>query len=251
MYNADTIKRMISNAVELEKDYLLKLRNGENVRVCISKGNRKIGRVMNVSLMPVMTCANCKECKFLCYDIKACNQYKNTVLPARMRNTVLAKYYRDEYFKQISDAMNRRRKNKYFRWHVAGDMMDADYFNRVIENAIAHPDFVIWTYTKNYAVVNAWVDAHGGIDAIGYRLQPNGDLTAYLKVAPNLNIMFSEWRGLEMVNPYHFPEFRVVFKDDAVKPDEKTNFYCSGNCDICKASGRGCLAGENVYCNEH
>ena len=51
-----------------------------------------------------------------------------------------------------------------------------------------------------------------------------------------------------MDNPYNFPEFRVVFKDDLVKP---VGFYCPGNCDICKVAGRGCIARETTYCNEH
>ena len=60
--------------------------------------------------------------------------------------------------------------------------------------------------------------------------------------------MFSEWRGMPMSNPHGMPEFKVVFKDDAEKP---RGFYCPGNCDICKNSKRGCVAGETVYCNEH
>lgn len=82
-----------------------------------------------------------------------------------------------------------------------------------------------------YHIVNTWCDANGR-DA----------------VPANLKIMFSEWRGMPMVNPYNFPEFRVVFKADAVKP---VGHYCPGNCDVCKAAGRGCVAGETTYCNEH
>lgn len=206
----------------------------DQIKMAISKGNRKIGRVMNVSLPPILTCANCSQCKYLCYDVKACLQYPNTVIDARIRNLSILIKDRDEYFHRIDEAMNRRRKNKYFRWHVAGDIVDVDYFDRMITNAKSHPDFIIWTYTKNYRVVNEWISAHGR-DAI----------------PANFHIMFSEWRGLEMINPYHMPEFRVVFKDDAVKPDPRENHYCPGNCDVCKAMHRGCVAGETTYCNEH
>lgn len=202
-----------------------------DIPLCISQGNRKIGRVMNVSLMPVMTCGNCKECKYLCYDIKACLQYPNTVIDARMRNTVIMRRDRNEYFRRIDAACSRRRKNKFFRWHVAGDIVDIDYFDNMVQIARNHPDFIFWTYTKMYHIVNAWCDANGR-DA----------------VPVNLKIMFSEWRGMPMVNPYNFPEFRVVFKSDAVKP---VGHYCPGNCDVCKAAGRGCVAGETTYCNEH
>lgn len=201
------------------------------IPMCISTNNRKIGHVMNVSLMPVMTCGNCKECKYLCYDIKACLQYPNTVIDARMRNTVIMRRDRSEYFRRIDAACNRRRKNKFFRWHVAGDIVDIDYFDNMIQIARKHPDFKFWTYTKMYHIVNEWCDVYGR-DA----------------VPSNLSIMFSEWRGMPMVNPYNFPEFRVVFKTDAVKP---VGHYCPGNCDVCKAAGRGCVAGETTYCNEH
>lgn len=206
-------------------------------RVAISYGNRKIGRVMNVSTAPVFTCGrNCAGCRGICYDIKACIQYRN-VTAARARNTAMSRKARQLFFDQIDAAMTRRRKNKYFRWHVAGNIQDADYLARMIENARRHPDFVIWTYTKQYHIVNEYVRTHGGSRAAA--------------IPGNMTIMYSEWRGLAMDNPYGFPEFRVVFKDDVVKPDPTKVFYCPGNCDWCKEHRRGCIVGETTYCNEH
>ena len=201
-----------------------------SIKMCISSGNRKIGRVMNVSLMPVMTCGNCKECKHFCYDIKACLQYPNTVIDARMRNTVLLLRDRDEYFHRIDVAISRRRINKFFRWHVAGEIVDIDYLSRTCDIARKHPDFVFWTYTKMYDTVNAFIDANGR-DAI----------------PSNFHIMFSEWKGLPMNNPYGMPTFSCHFPDEPV-PDA---FKCPGNCDICKATGRGCIAGETTYNDLH
>lgn len=225
MYKKESIKKVVTGLKDLISRYMGK--KADTIKMCISTGNKKIGRVMNVSLSPVLTCANCKECKYLCYDIKACLQYKN-VRDARARNTALLKLNRDLYFDTIDKAISRRRVNKFFRWHVSGDILDYDYFVRMVEIARKHPDFVFWTYTKNYKVVNMFLD----VDTL----------------PDNLHVMFSEWRGLEMQNPHNMPEFRVVFKDDAVRP---VGFYCPGNCDICKAINRGCLAGETTYCNEH
>ena len=228
MYSIETLRKVV---------FLMNTRgaeiNGipvEHVKLCISAGNRKIGRVMNVSLPPILSCANCAGCSKLCYDIKACMQYPNTVIDARMRNYSILTRDRDEYFRRIDAAMSRRRTNKYFRWHVAGDIVDRDYFDRMVENARRHPDFVIWTYTKNYRVVNHWCAEHGREN-----------------IPANFSVMFSEWRGMPMENPYGFPQFSVVFKDE-VKPQ---GFYCPGNCDVCKAAGRGCVVGESVYCMEH
>lgn len=234
MYSKESIKKVIS-LMNARRTYYAPIAI-DHIKMAISTGNRKIGRVMNVSLPPIMTCANCKECKYLCYDVKACLQYPNTVIDARIRNLSILMKDRNEYFNRIDAAMSRRRKNKYFRWHVAGDIIDVDYFDRMVENARKHSDFIIWTYTKNYAVVNEWIRQHGG----NKKALPD-----------NFTVMFSEWRGIEMVNPYKLPEFRVVFKSDAVKPDPKKVHYCPGNCDVCKALHRGCVAGETTYCNEH
>lgn len=229
-YSINSLRKLMKKATELINHYASL--PAEQIKICISKGNRKIGRVMNVSLLPIKTCANASGCHRICYDVKACLQYVN-VLDARVRNTVLAKYHRDEYFRRIEDAISRRRAHKFFRWHVAGDILDLDYFSRMVEIARSHPDFVFWTYTKNYAVVNEYVSTHGGSIAEA--------------IPSNLTVMYSEWRGMQMDNPFGFPEFRVVFKDE-VEPE---GFYCPGNCDICKASRRGCIASETVFCREH
>ena len=114
----------------------------ENIPMCISEGNKKIGKTLNVSLPPIMTCANCKECKYLCYDVKACLQYPNTVIGARVRNLVILLKDRDEYFNRIQDKLNRRKTNKSFRWHVAGDIIDYDYFDRMVNMAEKNPGFI-------------------------------------------------------------------------------------------------------------
>jgi len=230
-YSNNTLKKYIAKMNERISYYASQ--DVYKIALCISNGNEKIGRVMNVSLPPIITCANCKECKSICYDIKANMLYDN-VVDARARNLVILRKNRELFFQTIDQKMSRRRKNKYFRWHVAGDIIDMDYLERMIENARRHPDFTIWTYTKNYDVVNKWIAIHGK-DAM----------------PKNFTIMFSEWRGLPMDNAHNMPEFRVVFKDDAIKPDPKKVFYCPGNCDVCKENHRGCIAGETTYCYEH
>lgn len=207
----------------------------EEIKMCISDGNRKIGKVINVSLMPVITCGNCKECKGFCYDIKACLQYPDTVINARMRNTVLLYRDRDRYFSIIENRIARRRTNKFFRWHVAGDIIDLDYFSRMVEIARRHSDFIFWTYTKMYAIVNAYCDKYGKNS-----------------IPENLHIMFSKWDGLKMDNPYNFPVFACRMKDGNKDEMNWSEMYkCPGNCDICKKLSRGCLAGENTFADEH
>lgn len=235
MYKLESIAKVMRIAKETGSKYAAM--DPKDIKLCLSTGNRKIGRVMNVSLMPIVTCHNCSECKFFCYDIKACLQYPATVIDARMRNTILCKLDRDEYFHRIDEKMSRRRKNKYFRWHVAGDILDLDYFSRMVENTRKHSDFIVWTYTKNYTVVNEYCSIHGR-DAI----------------PENFHIMFSEWDGMELVNPYGFPVFTCKLKDGNKnhKPEYFDSLYkCPGNCDACKAGSLGCVGGMDTYCDEH
>jgi hypothetical protein len=132
----------------------------ELLKVAISAGNRKIGKVLNVSLPPMFTCGNCAECIKYCYDVKACLQYKNA-LNARARNLSILSRDFDGYFRQIRSRMSRRRVNKFFRFHVAGDMVSARYLDEVVKTARLFPEWIIWTYTKEFELVNEYVRTHG------------------------------------------------------------------------------------------
>ena len=45
--------------------------------MAISRGNSKLGKVPNISLPPVKSCGNCKQCAPDCYALKSYKQYKN------------------------------------------------------------------------------------------------------------------------------------------------------------------------------
>ena len=240
MYGKETLAKVVK-ALKVRVSYWT--RQGiENIKPCISAGNRKIGRVMNVSLAPIMTCANCKECKHLCYDIKACLQYFN-VLDARARNTALiwsGKGGREKYFSAIRAAISRRHKHKFFRWHVSGDIVDLEYFAEMVAIAKENPGFTFWTYTKAYFIVNEYVKRNGG--------------SIKAAIPENLVVMFSEWDGMPMINPFGFPIFSCKLKNgnkNRTAESFEQMYKCPGNCDICKESRRGCIGGENTYADEH
>lgn len=222
-YSLESLKKVVSALKNAMDKYMAM--PIEAIKLCISNGNRKIGKAMNVSLPPILSCGNCKECKHFCYDIRACLQYKN-VIDARVRNYVILLRDRDLYFSTIDKACTRRKANKMFRWHVSGDIIDLDYFFRMVEIARNHPDFIFWTYTKMYHIVNEYCDKYGKES-----------------IPANLSVMFSEWRGMEMVNPYGFGEFRALYENEEIP---ESTYYCPGNCDICKAARRGCIANEST-----
>lgn len=208
--------------------------------VTISKGNTKIGNVHNVSLAPIVTCGNCSHCSGFCYDIKAALFHTNSVVAARAMNTVIATEHRDAYFTYIRQYIKRRsgkRSHKFFRWHVGGEIIDFQYFAEMVKTAEMFPNWHFWTYTKMHGIVNLYVQKYGR-DAI-----PN-----------NFVIMFSEWDGMPLVNPYNFPVFTCKLKEGNKNHTAEyfdTLWKCPGNCNICKDLNRGCIAGETTYADEH
>ena len=217
-YSDKTIQKVISElSAEIEKYRFI-----NDIKLCISTGNKKIGRVLNVSLPPILTCANCSECKRYCYDIKACLQYKN-VRQARARNLVLLRQNRASYFGQIRNRLKRSRKIRAFRWHVSGDIPDMGYLEEMINIARENPEWVFWTYTKNYHIINSYCAEHGNSRAC---------------IPGNLSIMFSKWEGLPMYNPFHFGEFACEMVKDEYKRSHK--WLCPGNCEVCLEHRTGC-----------
>lgn len=208
--------------------------------VSFSSGNMKIGRVLNVSIASGLTCGNCGHCLPFCYDIKAALRFPEVKI-ARAKNTAIAEMDRDRYFSEIDAKMSRRKKNLYFRFHQGGEIMDYDYLERMIEIAKRHPEYkCIWTYTKMHSLVNMYVKKHGG--------------SIEKAIPENMVIMFSEWDGLKMYNPYGFPVFTVRLKDGNKNHEKEwfeTLWKCPGNCDICKEEKRGCMAGESTFADEH
>lgn len=230
-YSAESIKKAVDRLNE-KLTYYKSLNNADMIKLCISAGNRKIGRVYNVSLAPIICCKNCSACKHYCYDIKAVLQYAN-VADARARNTAIVQLDREGFFARIDEFISSKKRcqHKYFRWHVSGEILDIDYFDHMVRIARRHPDWIFWTYTKMYSVVNEWI-AINGRDAL----------------PANFTVMFSEWAGVPMYNPYGMPEFRVRMNPDDAAP---AAYKCPGNCDVCKAAHRGCVCGETVFADLH
>ena len=228
MHSLTVVQKIMRALLALINEF--KARPYESLRLHISAGNRKIGRVHNFSMAPGHTCSNCKCCLPYCYDVKACLQYLNVRI-ARAENTAMMLVNRAATFAQIDAYISRRKAHKYFRWHVSGDILDVDYFDRMVQIARRHPDWIFWTYTKNYYAVNAWLDEHGRSALPG-----------------NLSVMFSVWNGMPCPNPHGMPTFTCIQEGMTPAPGEHR---CPGNCDVCIRSGHGCPFGESSNVDEH
>ena len=209
----------------------------DELKIHISKGNKKIGLVHNFSMAPIITCKNCSGCHEYCYDIKAVLQYPN-VRTARAENTVMMLRDRKKTFKAIDKYISAQKVHKSFRWHVSGDILDTDYFNRMVKIARKHADWQFWTYTKNYKAVNDWIDKHS-----------RSLFSFWRKSVPsNLVPMYSVWNGMPCPNPHNAPTFTCI--QAGMTPDPK-QWECPGNCQICLESGHGCPFGESSSVYEH
>ena len=205
-----------------------------NKQVSISKGNNKMGFIKSVSLPPVTTCPNWKHCmkdgKLICYAV---GMYKNkkfgSIKKAYDRNLEILQADRESYFLQIKAAAIMER---FFRYHVSGDIIDADYLDRMVKLARELKNTTFLAFTKNYEDVNAYFDHHR---------QPR-----------NLKIIFSlPFEGATIENPHNLPTAAVILKG---KDPEDNWKICGGNCQECACRGVGCWElkkGETIAFHEH
>lgn len=200
-------------------------------KVCISSGNNKMGKISSVSLPPIVTCREGCACAKKCYAAKIARLRKN-VKESYDRNLRILRNNPDDYWKQVRIAVA---TSKYFRFHVSGDIVDAEYLANMIDVANTYKDTQILCFTKRFEIVNDFIKA-GGV------------------IPENMHMVFSAWPGIEMKNPYNLPEAHVVFKGGITTANLKIAKECGGNCSECAAFDSGCWTlkhGEQVMFNEH
>ena len=203
--------------------------NSNNNRVSISAGNRKMGAIPSVSLPPIITCPNCKECAKKCYAAKMCRIYPS-VKKAYDNNLDILRRNPVAFWTQVKAAASMTR---YFRFHVSGDIINRAYFeNIMVATAQALPATRFLAFTKNYKAVNDYLN--------------DGN-----EIPENLKIIFSEWGDMEINNPHKLPTAAVIFKGQQPRPEWK---ICGGNCAECACQGVGCWeikSGETIAFYEH
>ena len=128
-YNEKTLAKFtaaLKEAVEAVKA-------GELRNVTISNANSKMGAVASVSLLPFLSCpGRCAgTCGAKCYAAKLAN-LRPAVLKSYAKNQALAMYAPEIYWSQVNAAVMAVR---FFRFHVSGDILNADYFAHMVEIA--------------------------------------------------------------------------------------------------------------------
>ena len=210
----------INKAIQNSKAYNA-THTGDNLKIHISGGNMKLGAIMNISLPPVTTCHNCSSCKHYCYAVRSYNRLPDTAA-AWNENYLLFITNPEKYFNDISYAV---RTQRFFRWHVSGDIVNQEYFLGMIRVANENPKTEFLAFTKAYQIVNAAIDAGAVIPA-------------------NLHLLFSAAPGVDMPNPHKIPECHINFADPALNTycgGAEFVYHCTGNCTECAINGCGCF----------
>lgn len=141
----------------------------------ISKGNTKLGNILNYSTVPVKDCGNCSGCKVDCYALKAYRQYK-AVRVSWDSNSALMRADRASLTEHVVHMISKKRKPvDKFRVYQAGDVLDQADLDGWIDTAKACPGTQFLLYTKMH-----------GLD--------------FSNVPTNMNIFHSQWVGMPKEN---------------------------------------------------
>ena len=196
--------------------------------VSISKGNRKLGAIPSVSLPACVTCNPSAPCFKECYARKVERIY-TTARYSYDRNLAILQESPADYWQAVRQSASVCR---FFRYHVSGDIPTADYFAEMVKTAEMLPKTDFLAFTKQYSIVNAYLD-NGG------------------KIPHNLKVIFSNWGNWKCHNPYNLPTCEVIFKGKSPADDWK---ICGGNCTECACRGIGCWElknGETIAIYKH
>ena len=196
--------------------------------VSISKGNTKMGAIPSVSLPACTTCNPDAPCFKKCYARRLAAR-RATVRDAYARNLDILTADAGAYWLQVKAAAITTR---FFRYHVSGDIPNADYFAQMVQTAHDLPNTNFLAFTKQYNIVNEYINNGGTI--------PH-----------NLKIIFSNWNDWKCNNPHGLPTCEIVLKGNKPADDWK---ICGGNCTACACAGIGCWElknGETIAIYEH
>ena len=202
------------------------------MNVVISRGNSKMGSISSVSLPPDLTCRKDCTCKKKCYARKI-ERIRKNVRESYIKNYTILTEHPEQFWREVEASIM---TSRFFRFHVAGDIPDTEYFVHMIDISRKNPHCEILCFTKKYDIINTFIKKYGrGI------------------IPGNLHIVLSAWPGMEMDNPYRLPEAHVRFKDGKTTADANA-IPCQGNCSECAITDKGCWVlkdGEQVIFDEH
>jgi len=185
--------------------------------LAISPGNKKLGRIPNISTIPVKDCGNCSACMHDCYALKAWRMYPN-VRDAWKKNSKAFHFDSFHAFNYVHEYLVKK-KPAFFRIHQAGDFLDQNNLNAWCNIARGHPGTKFLAFTKMHDL-------------------DFGD------VPDNLAIVLSVFPAMDLP----LQGMPIAFLQDGTEARIPQNtFVCPGQCKDCKH----CWDKKSVVFNKH
>ena len=191
------------------------------MNVQISKGNMKVGKLPSVSLAPIASCPKGCPCSKDCYAMKAFRQYP-TARKAWSDNFAYALKHRDAFFDEIETWIGKHQP-KLFRWHVGGDIIDAEYLVCMRATALLFPNTRFLVFTKRH------------------------DLN-YKDLPDNLSVVFSMWPAWGNTRK-SIP--RAWMQNGTETRVPKDAIHCHGGCETCGMCWDLKKLGRDVVFDKH
>ena len=182
------------------------------MEIRISKGNSKIGRMLNISLPPGVSCLQKDKTPSLCfysgcYAKQSFIQYPS-VRDAWVKNWWLWKSDPIKYFGELCQVISKTKDVKFFRWHVGGDIPNQSYYDKTVQVAELFPDVQFLAFTKKYH--------------LDFGERPK-----------NLVIVLSVWPGIELPDDSQGLPFAWLSEDERRDPGQMY-VKCPGSCEDCQ-----------------
>jgi hypothetical protein len=187
------------------------------MKLKVSKGNTKLGKIPNVSTLPVKDCGSCDFCKKDCYALRIVKRYPN-VKKAWKNNSELFRKDRQAAFEDMNLWLGENHPEK-FRIHVGGDFLDQDHVYWWSRIASRHPWTKFLAFTKMHH--------------LNFSYMPD-----------NLTIVLSMFPGM----PLPDSDLPKAWLEEERVPEDA--FECTKSCSDCFFCWY-MEDGENVYFHKH
>lgn len=236
-WGPDAVRRSVRRFLKLREEYLKIV---ENIHVKLVQGNVKTGvNCRSASLLPVVDCPNCKECKGNCYDLRH-DCIQNGCVNLRAQNSAIHLVDPERFWREIDEQV-RAEFVMELRLNIGGDLSNGDFkFVAWLGERNKRTDILF--FTKNYTGCNWYIDENIGRypDNFGF--------------PDNVHPIYSRWEGMKMYNPYSVPESHVRWENGDTTAPEFGVYDCGGNCSACHFYDEGCWVlkkGEHIVFDAH
>lgn len=186
------------------------------MNVNISIKSKKLGSIPTINLLASASCRKNAPCAKGCYAKKGNFQRDNVIKP-HLENYLLYNENAEGFFQEINKFLNSGIViYKYFRYHMAGDIVDMKYLYEMIKLANANKQTKFLCFTKKYELVNLYLSVN--------------------KTLPkNLIVVLSYWDNtFKVENPFNLPVAYVDFKKKSRNVEIPNNAKeCNGDCTNC------------------